>query len=111
MPYTELNITKMIDSEIIKEFDERIKKSGRQFYNEFYVGITTNIEERLFTDHRVQKEGNWWMYAPADTEAIARDVEKHYLEYGMRGDTGGGTDKEGKQWFVYCYIITRYTIE
>lgn len=97
-------------SEIIKDFDAHIKTSGRQFYNEFYIGITSDIEQRLFVQHRVKKEGQWWIFSPADTEEIARDVEKHYLAFGMKGGDGGGKGDE-KATFVYCYVITSYTVE
>lgn len=100
----------MTYEQIIRDFDEHIKKSYRQSYDEFYIGITLDIERRLFQDHRVEREGQWWIYSPADTEDIARRVERHYLDFGMRGGTGGGNG-DGNVIYVYCYVITRYTIE
>lgn len=40
---------------IIKAFDEHIQKSMRQYYREFYCGITDNVEGRLFNEHNVSK--------------------------------------------------------
>lgn len=96
---------------IINDFDNHINKSGRQYYSEFYVGITTDIKRRLFEEHKVQEQGQWWIYSPADTEEIARNVEKHYLELGMQGGPGGGTSDENAIYYVYCYVITPNTIE
>lgn len=101
----------MIYNDIIRDFDGHLQKSGRQYYNEFYVGVTTDVEQRLFTSHRVRRDGDWWVYALADTEEIAREVEKHYLEFGMRGKTGGGTGKDGDSWYVYCYGVTLHSVE
>nr|WP_315407774.1 hypothetical protein [uncultured Prevotella sp.] len=95
-------------NDIIKAFNEHLKKSGKQFYNDFYIGITDDIERRLFTEHKVPKEGHWFIYAHADNSLIARNVEKYFLDLGMRGGQGGGdTDTE----WVYCYIVSQYTTE
>ena len=100
----------MTEQAIIRDFDEHLKKSGRQYYSEFYVGITNNIEQRLFVEHKVPRSNHWWIYAPADTEAIARNIEKTYLNKGMRGGVGGGTGN-GDAKYVYCYVVATYTVE
>ena len=38
----------------------------------------------------------------------AQSVEEHFLDKGMKGDTGGGTDDSV---YVYCYEISRITKE
>lgn len=88
--------------------DEHLKKSNRQYYREFYCGITDNIERRLFGEHNVSKENGFWIYGPADDINVAREVEKHYLDLGMQGNTGGGN--EDSIW-VYCYLVMQYTKE
>ena len=95
---------------IVHDFDSHIRKSGCQYYNEFYIGITNDVDTRLFGQHRVNKDKQWWIFSPADNEEIARDVEKHYLEFGMKGGPGGGSGK-GDSKIVYCYVITPYTVE
>lgn len=100
----------MTYEQIIRDFDEHIRKSYRQSYGEFYIGITSNIEQRLFQEHRVDRNGQWWIYSPADSEDVARQVERHYLNFGMQGGTGGGKG-DGSANYVYCYVITSYTIE
>ena len=100
----------MTKEEIIRDFDAHLGKSNHQYYSEFYVGITNNIESRLFGSHKVPKDNHWWIYSPADTEEIARDVERYYLEKGMRGGPGGGTGN-GDAKYVYCYLVAPYTVE
>ena len=95
---------------IIRDFDEHISKSYRESYGEFYIGITSDIENRLFVQHRVDREKQWRIYSPADTEDIAREVERHYLDLGMQGGAGGGRGDDSAI-YVYCYVITSYTIE
>lgn len=93
---------------IIKAFDEHIQKSMRQYYREFYCGITDNVEGRLFNEHNVSKDSGFWIYAPADSVEDAREIEQHFLDLGMQGDTGGGN--KNSIW-VYCYLIMQYTKE
>lgn len=76
---------------IIKEIDAHLSKSGRRYYSDFYIGITKDVEQRLFGDHNVSKDNSWWIYRTAETNEIARAVEKHYLDLGMRGGQGGVT--------------------
>lgn len=95
---------------IIEAVDAQILKSGCRYYKEMYVGITNDVERRLFEEHHVNRDENWWIYAPSDTEDVARAVESHYLELGMRGGTGGGVGDGSASW-VYCYVITPNTIE
>lgn len=96
--------------QIVSDFDNHIKKSGCRYYNEFYVGITNNAEKRLFEEHRVDKSKQWWIFSPADDEDIARKVEEHYLGFGMKGGPGGGSGN-GDAKYVYCYVISPYTVE
>ena len=55
-------------------------------YSAWTIGITDD------PDRRKGEHGNppGWRHWYADTEQIARDVEKHFLAKDMKGDTGGG---------------------
>ena len=66
------------------------------------------MERRLFTEHNVSKDNAWWIYRTATDKATAQKVEEYYLNKGMEGDTGGGTDDSV---YVYCYEITNTTKE
>ena len=61
--------------EIIADFDAHLQKSSKQYYSNFYVGITNNIERRLFVEHNVSKENAWWIYRTAIDKAAAQVVE------------------------------------
>ena len=98
----------MTKDDIINAIDEHLTKSERKFYSDFYVGITDNIEERLFGYHNVNKVTDWWIHCYADSEQIAREIEKHYLELGMDGGTGGGSG-DGNTRYVYCYEKNDHT--
>ncbi|MDE6337034.1 MAG: hypothetical protein K2L34_10750 [Muribaculaceae bacterium] len=94
--------------EIIDKFDKHLSKSGKRYYSEFYVGISKNAPKRLFEEHHVDINTSWWIYVTADSSDTARDVEKHYIELGMRGSDGGGDDSSD---MVYCYVVTPTTTE
>jgi len=71
----------------------------------WYIGITSDPDQRLFTDHKVQYDGEW-IYAPTDSNGEARLVEKYFLGLGFDGGTGGG-DYTSK--IVYLYKKTSLT--
>lgn len=93
-------MTKQTIIDAIQKFAEN---SGKMYYREFYIGITSDINERLFKEHKVDENSSAYIYKCADTEEIARDVEKHFLDKGMKGDIGGGTGNNDVKW-VYCYV-------
>lgn len=92
-----------IVSEIINYFG---LTQGTNFSN-YYVGITNDVERRLFHEHNVSEKGAW-IYCIADSKSIAQNVEKFFLNLGMAGDTGGGMPDTT---VVYCYLITNDTNE
>lgn len=93
---------------ILAEFNDHLAKSGRRYYSDFYIGITDDVVRRMFGEHNVVKEKSWWIYRTAFTSDEARKVEKYFLEKGMRGDTGGGSDSSK---IVYCYAVSPTTVE
>lgn len=94
----------MTKQEIINAINEYLQESVKEHYQDYYIGITSDVEERLFGAHKVPKDNYWWIYCPADTEEIAREVEKYFLDLGMSGGTGGGTG-DGDVRIVYCYEL------
>jgi hypothetical protein len=99
---------KQTAQQIIADIDAHLQKSSKQNYSDFYIGITNDVERRLFNEHNVSKENAWWIYRQAVSKEHAQAVEEHYLSKGMEGDTGGGTNETV---FVYCYEITNQTVE
>ena len=94
----------MKKQEIIDAIMKHLELSPKPYYSDFYIGITSDIEERLFNAHGVPEKGHWFIYGCADTEDIAREVEKYFLDLGMKGGTGGGTG-DGDVKYVYCYEL------
>lgn len=82
--------------------------NGDTNYKAYYIGITNDIDRRLFREHNVSKIYDWWIFRQAINKEHAQAVEEHFLEKGMKGDTGGGTNDST---WVYCYKITGKTIE
>lgn len=101
---------KKTKEQIIATIDEHLKNSDRRYYRDFYIGITNDVERRLFIEHNVDKTKGaaWWIFDTANNKATAQAVEEYYLAKGMKGDTGGGTEDSI---YVYCYEITDTTVE
>lgn len=94
--------------EIISDIDEHLGKSSAKYFSDFYIGITNDIERRLFGEHNVSQNGHWFIYRKAINDVHARSVEKHYLDKGMKGGDGGG---DATCTYVYCYEISVSTNE
>ena len=97
-------------NQIIADIDAHLQNSPKGFYSDFYIGITNDVERRLFGEHNVNKKQGaaWWIVREAINKATAQAVEEYYLDKGMQGDTGGGNEDTT---FVYCYEITSTTVE
>ena len=80
----------MNKSEIIKEIEKSVSN-----YSAWTIGIT-DAPKRRKSEHGIPK---YWHVWKADTEAIARNVEKHFLDKGMNGGGGGGDHPN----FVYIF--------
>lgn len=93
---------------IVSDINAHLSKSGRRYYSDFYIGITDNVERRMFYEHNVPREKTWWIYRTAINSDIAREVENYFLKKGMRGDNGGGNDTSN---IVYCYAVSPTTVE
>ena len=87
------------EKDIISDIEAYFGKHGGD-YAAWYVGITKNVDERLFGRHKVRSNGNAWIYRSAETDAVARPVEQHFLDLGMDGGAGGGDDDAV---IVYAY--------
>jgi len=94
--------------EIVNEIEAHLAKSSAKYFSDFYIGITNDINRRLFGEHNVPKSGHWFIYAQAINDEHSRAVEKHYLDKGMKGGDGGG---DNTCVFVYCYEISSETVE
>ena len=90
---------------IIDEISAHIRKQGG-ILSSWYVGITENIEQRVFGDHRVPRKDHWRAHRKAVSSNAARAAEKALLTWGCNGGTGGGNNGAV---FVYAYLRTAIT--
>lgn len=96
-----------VSSTIIAEIDAHMRKSGIVNAG-WYVGITSDIEERLFGYHQVPKQNHWLIYRRAVSCDEARTIETEYHRAGCKGAGGGGGRTAT---YVYAYVITSSTVE
>ena len=84
----------MRESEIIEAIEAKIGRL-KLSYAVWTIGITDDPQRRKGEHNNPPLWDDW----EADTETIARDVEKHFLEKGMKGAPGGGDHPN----FVYVF--------
>lgn len=87
--------------------DAYIQKHGGK-YSDWYAGIAKDPDERLFTDHKVDKVNGLWVHYNCETDTTSRRVEKHFLDEGCQGGTGGG---DHETIYAYAYKVTSSTCE
>jgi len=88
------------------EIDAYIQQSGVP-NSGWYVGITSDVEERLFGDHNVSRAGVW-VHGRCPNATEARALESAYHRAGCKG-AGGGGDRDSV--YIYAYVITQTTVE
>ncbi len=94
-------------SQIVSDFRAYMAKYGKP-YAAWYVGIASEPRRRLFIDHNVSQHIGAWIHDDAGTDAVARAIEKHFLDLGCSGGDGGG---DYTTRFIYAYLITSNTRE
>jgi len=92
---------------IAGEIEAHMNRSGIA-KNRWYVGITSDVEKRLFGDHSVPRKDHWYISRPCATASDARTIEAAFHKAGCKGDGGGG-DRSSS--IVYAYVITQKTKE
>lgn len=93
----------MTKNSIISDFEKYV---GNDDYFDWYIGITNDIDRRLFGEHKVEKKQDRWIHSPADSKDVAQEVEEYFLNKGMDGDTGGGNDDTAH---VYAFKKNSHT--
>ena len=68
-------------------------------YSDWYIGITKDLEEGLFQLHKVEENGIWISFG-ADTDEVAKKVEKYFLD---KKTDGNPKDLEENTRIVYVY--------
>ncbi len=98
----------MTKEKIITEIKKYFGLNVYSDYSDYYVGITNDVNRRLFSEHNVSEDKDYWIWRQTKDKETAQSVEEYFLDLGMDGDTGGGTTETV---FVYCYKKTDRSIE
>jgi hypothetical protein len=64
---------------IIREILSIMQKHGGPSYS-WYVGISQDAKEALFSNHKVSIERGIWIWKPADNPKVAREVEDYFVD-------------------------------
>jgi len=92
--------------EIINDIKAHIKKSEYS-YSSWYVGISKDARDRLFSGHKVKEKDGWWIHKQASSTQIAREIEDYFVNT-LNTDGGpGGGDEDADM--VYAYKKENYT--
>lgn len=84
--------------EIANEIVKLVNHRGAP-YERWTVGVTDSPGQRRSRHEQDGKDMSWWHAWNADTGQAARDVERHFLNKGMQGGTGG----QGNADHVYVF--------
>jgi len=91
---------------IINDIREHIEKGGGG-YNAWYVGISRNARDRLFSGHKVKEKDDWWIYRQANSWNVAKEIKRHFVNnLGADGTASGGGEASDK---VYAYRKAPHT--
>lgn len=89
----------MQEQEIIQAIENRVMSAKTKDYSIWTIGITDDPVRRRTEHDNAHDNTTYWKDWRADTETMARNVEKHFLGKGMKGGTGGGEHP------TYVYIF------
>lgn len=93
---------------IIRDIENYLVTCPGKFYTEFYIGITDNPIQQLFSRHHVDKGLDYWTYHKALDNKTALFVMEYFLKKGMKTGT---PVKDDSHIYVYCYRKTAQSIE
>ena len=86
--------------QIINEIERYIRANGALGifwgYSTWYCGITKSTSDNTIR-HKYPPKHKFWA---CSSVRIAREVEKHFLDLDMGGDTGGGDNDT-----IYVYVF------
>lgn len=77
---------------------ELVNSSGYPYKN-WTIGVTDDPDRRRNEHRTIGRRVLWWHHWDADDERIARVVERHFQQMGMKSDVGA----RGRPGYVYVY--------
>jgi len=75
-------------------------------YQDCYIGVASDIMDKMFGHHNVSREKGRWIYRPVSSLDMAREVARHFLQQGMDGGPGAGPaggNEDQDHVHVYAY--------
>ncbi len=81
-------------------YNDILAHVGNDTKRVWYVGIASDVRQRLFTDHSVSEANGSWIYRQATSSDHARNVEAALFKLGFDGGPGGGDNTTD---YVYAY--------
>ena len=94
------------EKEILNKLISYINSHGG-VYSEWYSGITSDPQQRLFVEHNVSRENGHWVYHNAGRDHSARNIVSALINnYGTDGGSGWGNASTTN---VYAYRKTAGT--
>ncbi|MBS3819746.1 hypothetical protein KGY73_09620 [bacterium] len=76
-------------------------------YSSWYVGISENPKDRLFSEHGVKEKEDAWICQKASSSEAARRVENYFID--ILGTDGDSVDAGADALFIYAYKKKPYT--
>ncbi len=99
----------MREEDIVKDILSVVQRNAPpRNFSGWYVGITDDVERRLFGEHKVQRDvdAGFYIYRDGDDHENARRAEESLIAVGLVGGTGGGDEDSV---FVYAYKKNEHT--
>ncbi len=97
-----------LENSVISDLVRYIRQTNTPFA-QWYVGIAEDPQARLFEEHRVNREMDYWIFKECYSADAARRVEQYFItNYHADGGVGGGSNASR---FVYAYKKESYTVD
>jgi hypothetical protein len=78
-------------------------KIGTTAFNIWRIGLTHDLKERkTYWKDTEKKNVDYWSDWQADSLSDAQDIERHFIDKGMQGGTGGDLSS---RYTTYVYVF------
>jgi hypothetical protein len=94
------------EKDILAAIDARMQSVPGHSNADWYVGIASEVEQRLFGHHHVDRKLDTWLYRKAVSVTVARDIQAACQAAGC---DGGSRDGDKTTVFVYAFLKSDYT--
>ncbi len=92
----------MKSTQIVKNIQLKTKENNSTVPQDYFVGVTSNPNKRVFCEHNLDKDESVYSFFEASSEIEAKKALHKLLKYDMNGFPLNG-HIPGR--YVYCYFI------